>query len=93
MEGARRRFLGNGNYQQGTAIIIKIFWRGTRIYANGTLIKENWSARRTRLGNRHCEADELANNDQQGTAIKINILVEEREFMRMERDCEADEHL
>ena len=22
----------------------KIFWRGTRIYANGTLIKENWSA-------------------------------------------------
>ena len=26
MEGARRRFLGNGNYQQGTAIIIKIFW-------------------------------------------------------------------
>ena len=44
MEGARRRFLGNGNDQQGTAIIIKIFWRGTRIYANGTLIKENWSA-------------------------------------------------
>ena len=26
MEGARRRFLGNGNYQQGTAIIIKMFW-------------------------------------------------------------------
>ena len=26
MEGAKRRFLGNGNYQQGTAIIIKIFW-------------------------------------------------------------------
>ena len=26
MEGARRRFLGNGNDQQGTAIIIKIFW-------------------------------------------------------------------
>ena len=51
MGGAKRRFLGNGNYQQGTA-------------------------------------------------IKINILVEEREFMRMERefmrmerDCEADEHL
>ena len=56
-------------------------------------MKENWSARRMGLGNRHCEADELANNDQQGTAIKINILVEEREFMRMERDCEADEHL
>ena len=36
--------------------------------------------------NRHCEADELANNDQQGTAIIIKIfLVEEREFMRMER--------
>ena len=35
--------------------------------------------------NRHCEADELANNDQQGTAINKNILVEEREFMRMER--------
>ena len=33
--------MGNGNDQQGTAIIIKIFWRGTRIYANGTLIKEN----------------------------------------------------
>ena len=56
-------------------------------------MKENWSARRTGLGNRHCEADELANNDQQGTAIKKKILVEEREFMRMERDCEADEHL
>ena len=26
MEGAKRRFLGNSNYQQGTAIIIKIFW-------------------------------------------------------------------
>ena len=26
MEGAKRRFLGNGNYQQGTAIIIKMFW-------------------------------------------------------------------
>ena len=64
MEGANRRFLGNGNYQQGTAIIIKIFWRGTRIYANGTLIKENWSARRTGLGN---------SNDQQGTAIIIKI--------------------
>ena len=37
-------------------------------------MKENWSARRTGLGNRHCEADELANNDQQGTAIKKNIL-------------------
>ena len=34
MEGAKRRFLGNGNYQQGTAIIIKIFWRGTRIAVN-----------------------------------------------------------
>ena len=50
-------------------------------------MKENWSARRTGLGNRHCEADELANNDQQGTAIIIKIfLVEEREFMRMERE-------
>ena len=39
------------------------------------------------MGNRHCEADELANNDQQGTAIIIKIfLVEEREFMRMERE-------
>ena len=26
MEGAKRRILGNGNYQQGTAIIIKMFW-------------------------------------------------------------------
>ena len=42
-------------------------------------------AKRRFLGNRHCEADELANNDQQGTAINKNILVEEREFMRMER--------
>ena len=31
-------------------------------------------AKRRFLGNRHCEADELANNDQQGTAIKKNIL-------------------
>ena len=44
-------------------------------------------AKRRFLGNRHCEADELANNDQQGTAIIIKIfLVEEREFMRMERE-------
>ena len=40
------------------------------------LIKENWSARRTGMGN---------SNDQQGTAINKNILVEEREFMRIER--------
>ena len=40
------------------------------------------------------QADFLGNgNYQQGTAINKNILVEEREFMRMERDCEADEHL
>ena len=63
-------------------------------------MKEMEGAKRRFLGNRHCEADELANNDQQGTAINKNILVEEREFMRMERefmrmerDCEADEHL
>ena len=30
-------------------------------------------AKRRFLGNRHCEADELANNDQQGTAIIIKI--------------------
>ena len=63
-------------------------------------MKEMEGAKRRFLGNRHCEADELANNDQQGTAINKNILVEEREFMRMERefmrmerDCEDDEHL
>ena len=36
--------MGNGNDQQGTAIKEKYFGGGTRIYANGTLIKENWSA-------------------------------------------------
>ena len=41
------------------------------------LIKENWSARRTVVVN---------SNYQQGTAIKKKILVEEREFMRMERE-------
>ena len=84
MEGARRRFLGNGNYQQGTAIIIKMFW-----WRNANLCEWNVNERklvrkRTGLGN---------SNYQQGTAIKKKILVEEREFMRMERDCEADEHL
>ena len=48
-------------------------------------MKEMEGAKRRFLGNRHCEADELANNDQQGTAINKNILVEEREFMRIER--------
>ena len=43
-------------------------------------------AKRRFLGNRHCEADELANNDQQlDSNYHKNILVEEREFMRMER--------
>ena len=82
MEGARRRFLGNrhceadelaNNDQQGTAIIIKIFW-----WRNVNLCEWNVNYRklvrkRTGLGNRHCEADELANNEQQGTAIIIKI--------------------
>ena len=36
-------------------------------------MKEMEGAKRRFLGNRHCEADELANNDQQGTAIIIKI--------------------
>ena len=65
MEGARRRFLGNGNYQQGTAIIIKMFW-----WRNANLCEWNVNERklvrkRTGLGN---------SNYQQGTAIKKNIL-------------------
>ena len=39
----------------------------------GAGIKEMEGAKRRFLGNRHCEADELANNDQQGTAIIIKI--------------------
>ena len=49
-------------------------------------VKEMGGARRRFWGNRHCEADELANNDQQlDSNYHKNILVEEREFMRMER--------
>ena len=36
---------------------------------------------------------EISNERIIGQQLKKNILVEEREFMRMERDCEADEHL
>ena len=39
----------------------------------GAGIKEMEGAKRRFLGNRHCEADELANNDQQGTAIIMKI--------------------
>ena len=53
MERKLKKIGPQGGRGWGTAIISKgqqlkkIFWRGTRIYANGTLIKENWSARRT----------------------------------------------
>ena len=39
----------------------------------GEGIKEMEGAKRRFLVNRHCEADELANNDQQETAIIIKI--------------------
>ena len=50
MERKLKKIGPQGGRGWGTAIISKgqqlkkIFWRGTRIYANGTLIKENWSA-------------------------------------------------
>ena len=41
------------------------------------------------------QADEVVNSNYQqlDSNYHKNILVEEREFMRMERDCEADELL